>query len=60
MTSENCVGQATSGYLVQVGKVSGQEWEEWREVNPEAFTRPYDKAAGVRMETWVVREENEK
>ena len=55
-TSKNAVGQATSGYLVEVGKVSGEEWDEWRKANPEAFARPYNPDAGLRFEAWVVEE----
>ena len=55
-TSKNAVGQATSGYLVEVAKVTGAEWDEWRAANPEAFARPYDHAAGLRFEAWVVQE----
>jgi anaerobic selenocysteine-containing dehydrogenase len=55
-TSKNAVGQATSGYLVEVAKVTGAEWDEWRAANPEAFTRPYDPAAGLRFEAWVVKQ----
>jgi trimethylamine-N-oxide reductase (cytochrome c) len=55
-TSKNAVGQATSGYLVEVAKVTGAEWDEWRKTNPEAFARPYDAAAGLRFEAWVEQE----
>ncbi|MFO1401859.1 MAG: molybdopterin-dependent oxidoreductase [Steroidobacteraceae bacterium] len=55
-TSKNAVGQATSGYLVEVAKVTGADWDEWRAANPEAFARPYDPAAGLRFEAWVVQE----
>jgi molybdopterin guanine dinucleotide-containing S/N-oxide reductase-like protein len=55
-TSKNCVGQATSGYLVNVAKVSGEEWDQWRKANPEAFQRPYDPGAGLRFDAWVVKE----
>ena len=51
--SKNCVGQATSGYLVEVEKVSMSEMEEWRKQNPEAFTREYDPASGLRFNAWV-------
>ncbi|MBU6445364.1 MAG: molybdopterin-dependent oxidoreductase [Alphaproteobacteria bacterium] len=57
-TSKNAVGQATSGYLVEVAKVTGEDWDEWRAANPEAFARPYDPAAGLRFEAWVVQEDN--
>jgi trimethylamine-N-oxide reductase (cytochrome c) len=56
VTSKNAVGQATSGYLVEVGRVTAQEWEEWRRENPAAFERPYDSAAGLRFDAWVVKE----
>ncbi len=56
-TSKNAVGQATSGYLVEVAKVTGEDWDQWRAANPEAFARPYDPAAGLRFEAWVVEEE---
>jgi hypothetical protein len=36
--------------------VTGAEWDEWRAANPEAFTRPYDPASGLRFEAWVVQE----
>ena len=55
-TSKNAVGQATSGYLVEVAKVTGAEWDEWRAANPEAFARAYDPASGLRFEAWVVQE----
>ncbi|MFC1861601.1 molybdopterin-dependent oxidoreductase, partial [Chloroflexota bacterium] len=34
--SKNCVGQATSGYLVEVKKVTMTEMEEWENQYPEA------------------------
>jgi len=52
--SENCVGQATSGYLVQVERVSGAEMDRWRRDYPEAFERKYDPDAGLRFDAWVV------
>jgi hypothetical protein len=51
--SKNCAGMATSGYLVEVQKVSGGEWEEWRKNYPEAFDREYDPAAGLRFNAWI-------
>ena len=53
LTSTNCAGQATSGYLVDVQKVSEAEWAEWRTKYPEAFARTYDEGAGVCFEGWV-------
>jgi molybdopterin guanine dinucleotide-containing S/N-oxide reductase-like protein len=46
-------GQATSGYLVQVEKLSMAEMDEWRARYPEAFERDYDPASGLRFDAWV-------
>jgi len=55
--SKNCLGQATSGYLVDVQKVTARDYEQWRKLDPEAFddafTREYDPAAGLRFNAWV-------
>ena len=51
--SKNCVGQATSGYLVEVEKVTMAEMEEWKKQYPEAFNREYDPASGLRFNAWV-------
>jgi trimethylamine-N-oxide reductase (cytochrome c) len=51
--SKNCWGMATSGFLVECDKVTGDQMEEWRKQYPEAFTRPYDPASGLRFEAWV-------
>jgi trimethylamine-N-oxide reductase (cytochrome c) len=53
ITSENCVGQIAGGYLVEVAKVTGEEWDQWRKDHPEAFNRPYDPAAGLRVDAWI-------
>ena len=39
ITSEKCVGQATTGYLVEVTKLSGDEMDQWKVDYPEAFER---------------------
>ena len=39
LTSKNACGQATSGYLVDLQKVAGEEWDKWRREYPEAFAR---------------------
>ena len=54
--SENCVGQATSGYLVQVERLSGTEMDQWRHDYPEAFERKYQPDGGLRFDAWVVKE----
>jgi trimethylamine-N-oxide reductase (cytochrome c) len=56
-TSQNCWGMATSGYLVDIEKVSMSQMEEWRNKYPEAFNREYDAAAGLRFNAWIEGEE---
>ena len=55
--SKNCLGQATSGYLVDVQKVTEKDYREWRKMDPEtyddAFRREYDPASGLRFNAWV-------
>jgi anaerobic selenocysteine-containing dehydrogenase len=53
VTSKNCVGQATSGYLVEVKKVTMAQMEDWREKYSEAFEREYDPTSGLRFDAWV-------
>jgi len=53
-TSKNATGMATSGFLVEV------EWVDLGELRrkyPKAFQRPYNSAAGLRMERVLVRGE---
>jgi molybdopterin guanine dinucleotide-containing S/N-oxide reductase-like protein len=54
IVSEHCPGMATSGYLVQVEKVTTAEMEEWKRKYPEAFSREYDPASGLRFDAWIV------
>jgi trimethylamine-N-oxide reductase (cytochrome c) len=56
VTSKNACGMASSGYLVEVGKVSPEEWTEWRKVAPEAFDRLYDKGAGLQTDAWIEKD----
>ncbi len=57
ITSKNACGQATSGYLVDVQKVTEKDYQEWRAKDPEAydaaFKREYDQASGLRFNAWV-------
>ena len=53
LTSKHCAGMATSGFLVEVEKVSMAQMEEWRKQYPEAFAREYDPASGLRFNAWV-------
>ncbi len=51
--SKNCWGMATSGFLVDFEKLSGNEYEEWRKKYPEAFAREYDAAYGLKLDAWI-------
>jgi len=55
--SKNACGQATSGYLVDVQKVTERDYQEWRAKDPKAFDdcfkRDYDPAYGPRFNGWV-------
>jgi molybdopterin guanine dinucleotide-containing S/N-oxide reductase-like protein len=53
VTSKNCVGMATSGFLVETARVTMEEMDEWRRNYPEAFQREYDPASGLRFNGWV-------
>jgi anaerobic selenocysteine-containing dehydrogenase len=53
ITSKNCGGQATSGYLVEVEKLNMTEMDKWKNQYPEAFEREYDPASGLRFNAWV-------
>jgi trimethylamine-N-oxide reductase (cytochrome c) len=56
ITSKKCVGQATSGYLVEVEKVTPAQMDDWRKQYPEAFKREYNPTSGLRFNAWVVEE----
>jgi trimethylamine-N-oxide reductase (cytochrome c) len=58
--SKNCVGQATTGFLVEVSKIAPKQWEEWRRINPAAFERQYEKDSGPLFDAWVIGEGPEK
>jgi trimethylamine-N-oxide reductase (cytochrome c) len=53
LTSKHAGGQATSGYLAEVEKVTMAQMEEWMRDYPEAFAREYDPASGLRFNAWV-------
>jgi trimethylamine-N-oxide reductase (cytochrome c) len=53
LTSKHAAGQATSGFLAEVERVTFGQMEEWRGRYPEAFTREYDPSAGLRFNAWV-------
>jgi molybdopterin guanine dinucleotide-containing S/N-oxide reductase-like protein len=51
--SKNCIGEATSGYLVEVEKVTIAQMDQWKQQYPEAFEREYDPASGLQFNAWV-------
>jgi anaerobic selenocysteine-containing dehydrogenase len=51
--SKHCAGEATSGYLVDVQKITASEMEEWKKLYPDAFERDYDPASGLKFNAWV-------
>jgi molybdopterin guanine dinucleotide-containing S/N-oxide reductase-like protein len=53
LVSRHAGGQATSGYLVEVEKVTLGQMEEWKKQYPAAFEREYDPASGLRFNAWV-------
>ena len=53
ISSKNAAGMATSGYLVEVEKVSMAQMEEWRNKYPDSFARDYDPASGLRFNSWI-------
>jgi len=55
--SQYCLGgEATSGYLVQIEKLSLDEMEQWKKDYPDAFARKYDYAYGCTFEAWIADE----
>ncbi len=53
LVSKNCGGQVTSGFLVEVEKVTMAQMEEWKRQYPEAFEKEYDPASGLHFNAWV-------
>ncbi len=60
LTSKNSTGMATSGFLVQVEKVTDEEMAAWKRDYPEAFARKVDPAAGVCLDGWLLTEKEKK
>ena len=52
ITSKNCAGMVTNGFLVEVELAN---LDELRKKSPEAFNRPYDQAAGLCLERVLSR-----
>ena len=53
LVSRHAAGQATSGFLVEVERVTMAQMDEWMAKYPEAFAREYDPASGLRFNAWV-------
>ena len=53
LTSRYAGGQATSGYLIEIEKVTMQQMEDWKKQYPEAFGREYNSASGLCFNAWV-------
>jgi molybdopterin guanine dinucleotide-containing S/N-oxide reductase-like protein len=53
LVSKNCGGEVTSGFLVEVEKVSKAQMEEWKKHYPDAFERKYDMASGLCFDAWI-------
>jgi anaerobic selenocysteine-containing dehydrogenase len=51
--SQNCTGQATNNFLVEIEKVTPSEMAEWKEKYPEAFNRDYDTDTGLTLSSWM-------
>jgi molybdopterin guanine dinucleotide-containing S/N-oxide reductase-like protein len=56
LVSKHCAGQATSGFLAEVERVDQAQMEDWRKSCPEAFSREYDAASGLRFNAWIIGE----
>ena len=53
LVSKHAAGQATSGFLAEVERVGMAMMDEWKTKYPEAFSREYDPASGLRFNAWV-------
>jgi len=53
VVSTHAEGLAPTGWLCELEKVTGNQWEEWRKNYPEAFARDYDPAYGPLFSGWV-------
>nr|MCR5845341.1 hypothetical protein [bacterium] len=51
ITSKNCAGEVTSGYLVDIEKV---DLDELAAKYPEAFSRSFDPDEGPNFNDWII------
>jgi len=54
MTGKHSTGMATSGFLVEVAKVTNEEMESWKKNYPDSFARKLDYATGVCLDGWLL------
>jgi anaerobic selenocysteine-containing dehydrogenase len=54
LVSKHCAGQATSGYLVDVERVTPDQMDEWKRQYSASFEKEYDPASGLRFNGWVI------
>jgi len=55
--SQNCLGgMATSGFLVEVEKLSLDEMDQWKKTYPDVFEKDYDYDGGLRFEAYLADE----
>jgi len=53
--SQNATGgECTSGYLIEVEKLSLDEMEQWKKDYPDHFARKYDYDSGLCASAWIV------
>ena len=52
--SKNATGMAVSGFLVEIEKVTDEDWAQWKRDYPEAFARKLDPDAGVCLAGWLI------
>ena len=55
-TSKNASGMATSGFLVEVAKVTDEEMAAWKRDYPQSFARKIDEACGVCLDGWLLED----
>ena len=53
LTSRHAGGQATTSFLVEVQRVTMEEYDQWRREYPEAWNRDYDRASGLKASAWI-------
>lgn len=54
--SKHCKGFVVTGYLIEVAKVTDEEYESWKHDYPACFERDYDPAIGLNRKSWVITE----